>query len=126
MDVSQIEITVSTKIELDLLTAERYMNFQLNDRAKQALNSAAFGHRELNRLHRRRRGGPRKALELKIHYYGIWQRAAVGVLETAKGHSIGSGLLNKAVLDATNLVSMYPDSSEFAELLRKVTDWQNR
>jgi hypothetical protein len=126
MDISQVEITVSAKIELDLLAAERYMNFQLADKAKQALNSAAFGHRELNRLRKRRRGGPRKALELKIHYYGIWQRAAVGVLETAKGHSIGFGLLNKAVLDATKLARMYPDSSEYEELLRKVTDWQNR
>jgi len=126
MDVSRAEAMTTLETETRLLAAELYVHFQLTDRARLALNSAAAGVRELSRLYGHRRGEPRKILKLKIHYYEIWQRALVGVLERTNGNSLGAVLLNKALSDAISLVREHQNSSEFQELLRKVKEWQSQ
>ena len=126
MDVSELEAATLTKTETALLAAEGFLASQQLKKATESANIAAFGHRELNRLFKRRRGNPREELRLKAFYYGIWLRAVAGALELAKGHSIGTGLLNKAQIDVAELVKRYPDSSEFQELLQKVTGWNSR
>ena len=93
MDNSQKEIIATVETETNLLAAERYIKFRLADRATQASNLAADSHRALNWLYKRRRGEPRRLLEAKIRYYGIWQRAIVGVLANNDGNSIGAILL---------------------------------
>lgn len=126
MDVSELEAATLAKTETALIATEGFLASQQLKKATESANIAAFGHRELNRLLKRRRGNPREELRLKAFYYGIWQHAVVGALKLAKGHNIGTGLLNKAQIDVTELVKRYPDSFEFRELLQKVTDWNNR
>ena len=127
MNISQKEIIATVETEINLLKAERYINFQLTDKATEASNSAADSHRALNWLYARRRGEPRRLLGIKIHYYGIWQRSLVGVLQNSDGHSMSATLLlSKALADATDLVRECPDSPEFKELLRKVKEWQSQ
>lgn len=126
MDFQQQEIVATIEIEANLRRAEQYVFFRMIDKAGGALNQASISHRALNRLYGKRRGAPRKALWVRVYYYAIWHRALVGVLEAGEGHGLGTTLLSKALSDATDLVRLHPDSLEFKELLRKVTEWCTR
>lgn len=112
------------RVKAELEAAEASLTAQSLATAKQHLNSAAVGIRTLERLHARRRGGPRQKLLLLLRYLSIWQRVLAGRLEAARSNPLGERLISKALEDALEFQRNHPNAHEPSDLLSKLEKWQ--
>ncbi len=114
-----------TRMVTDRLTfVESAIDDCNHENARQLLNYAATGIRQLERTYKSRRGAPRQELATKIRYFKALQSGLCGKLEAAMGYPTGAKLLRSTYTEAVLLQLEFPDSPEINELFNKVKSWQ--